>query len=81
MSASQVQTHIIISEYYLENMLQWLPVMRKKLTLFCFLLISYTHCVGIFPTGSNQTDFSLFAFLFGLVGGSPTSSQNLTPGA
>ncbi|TGM70612.1 chitobiase, partial [Leptospira mtsangambouensis] len=26
-------------------------------------------------------DFSLFAFLFGLVGGSPTSSQNLTPGA
>ncbi|WP_244242083.1 chitobiase/beta-hexosaminidase C-terminal domain-containing protein [Leptospira kanakyensis] len=54
--------------------------MRKKLTLISFLLISYTHCVGIFSNGGNQTDFSLFAFLLGLVGGSPASAQNLTPG-
>lgn len=61
-------------------MLKWLPVMRKKLTLFSFLLISYSHCIGILSGGGNQTDFSPFAFLFGLVGGSPASAQNLTPG-
>ncbi|TGK89503.1 chitobiase [Leptospira bourretii] len=54
--------------------------MRKKLTLFSFLLISYSHCIGILSGGGNQTDFSPFAFLFGLVGGSPASAQNLTPG-
>ncbi|MCW7479647.1 chitobiase/beta-hexosaminidase C-terminal domain-containing protein [Leptospira kanakyensis] len=45
-----------------------------------FLLISYSHCIGILTNGGNQTDFSPFAFLLGLVGGSPSSSQNLTPG-
>ncbi|PJZ81740.1 chitobiase/beta-hexosaminidase C-terminal domain-containing protein [Leptospira meyeri] len=53
----------------------------KQIYHLSFLFLFTNNCLLFFPNGNNQTDFSLFAFLFGLVGGSPTSSQNLTPGA
>lgn len=53
----------------------------KQIYFFSFLFLFTHNCLLFFPNGGNQTDFSLFAFLFGLVGGSPSSAQNLTPGA
>ncbi|PJZ47311.1 hypothetical protein CH361_02995 [Leptospira brenneri] len=53
---------------------------QYKNCLFSILILFFSHCVLLFPEGKSQTDFSSFAFLFGLVGGSPSSSQNLSPG-
>ncbi|TGL85522.1 chitobiase [Leptospira congkakensis] len=53
---------------------------QKKIYLLSFLVLFSSNCVLFLPNGGSQTDFSPFAFLLGLVGGSPTSSQNLTPG-
>ncbi|MBM9548569.1 chitobiase/beta-hexosaminidase C-terminal domain-containing protein [Leptospira sp. 201903074] len=52
---------------------------QKQLYLLSFLTLFTSHCT-LFAPGNSGQDFSLFAFLFGLVGGSPSSSQNLTPG-
>ncbi|TGL85531.1 chitobiase [Leptospira congkakensis] len=54
--------------------------MRNKIHLFSFLILFTSNCILLPIQGNNQTDFSPFAFLLGLVGGSPTSAQNLTPG-
>lgn len=53
----------------------------KQIYLLSFLVLFISNCVLFLPNGGSQTDFSLFGFLLGLVGGSPTSAQNLTPGA
>lgn len=51
-----------------------------KSYLLTLILLLFSHCVSLLPNGSPQTDFSPFTFLLGLVGGSPGSAQNLTPG-
>ncbi|MCW7487489.1 chitobiase/beta-hexosaminidase C-terminal domain-containing protein [Leptospira meyeri] len=54
---------------------------QKQTYLLSFLILFASNCVLFLPNGGGQTDFSPFAFLFGLVGGSPSSSaQNITPG-
>ncbi|PJZ47322.1 chitobiase/beta-hexosaminidase C-terminal domain-containing protein [Leptospira brenneri] len=52
---------------------------KNKIYLLSFLTLFTSNCV-LFSPESAKTDFSIFAFLFGLVGGSPSSTQNLTPG-
>ncbi|TGM04603.1 chitobiase/beta-hexosaminidase C-terminal domain-containing protein [Leptospira jelokensis] len=54
--------------------------MRKKLFLLSFLSFFTFQCVGILPDGSSQQGFNPFVFLLGLIGGSPSSSQDLSPG-
>lgn len=54
--------------------------MRKKLYLISFLSLFTFQCVGILPDGSSQQGFNPFVFLLGLIGGSPSSSQELSPG-
>ncbi|EMY69821.1 chitobiase/beta-hexosaminidase C-terminal domain-containing protein [Leptospira vanthielii] len=53
---------------------------QKRLYLLSLVLLIYSNCVFFLPNGTPQQGFSPFAFLLGLVGGSPGSSQNLTPG-
>lgn len=54
--------------------------MRKKLYLLSFLSLFTFQCLGILPDGSSQQGFNPFVFLLGLIGGSPSSSQDLSPG-
>jgi hypothetical protein len=60
--------------------LKMASVMRKKLYLISFLSLFTFQCVGILPDGSSQQGFNPFVFLLGLIGGSPSSSQELSPG-
>ncbi|EMY71064.1 chitobiase/beta-hexosaminidase C-terminal domain-containing protein [Leptospira vanthielii] len=48
--------------------------------LFSLLILLFGNCVFLLPNGTPQQGISPFAFLLGLVGGSPSSAQNLTPG-
>ncbi|MCW7474741.1 chitobiase [Leptospira levettii] len=54
--------------------------MRNKLYLLFVLTLFSSQCVGILPDGSSQQRFNPFLFLLGLIGGSPSSSQDLSPG-
>ncbi|GBF43890.1 chitobiase/beta-hexosaminidase C-terminal domain protein [Leptospira ellinghausenii] len=54
--------------------------MRNKLYLFLVLTLFSSQCVGILPDGSSQQGFNPFVFLFGLIGGNQSSSQDLSPG-
>ncbi|MCW7491242.1 chitobiase/beta-hexosaminidase C-terminal domain-containing protein [Leptospira sp. 2 VSF19] len=53
----------------------------KSIFLYFFLVLFTNRCLLLLPNGNNQQDLSPFAFLLGLLGGSPSSTQNLTPGA
>ncbi|WP_208720587.1 hypothetical protein, partial [Leptospira jelokensis] len=54
--------------------------MRKKLYLLSFLSLFTFQCIAFLPNGSSQQGFNPFVFLLGLIGGSPSSSQDLSPG-
>ncbi|TGK99913.1 chitobiase/beta-hexosaminidase C-terminal domain-containing protein [Leptospira levettii] len=54
--------------------------MRIKLTFLLFVFLIFNQCVGILPGNTSQQSLNPLAFLFGLLGGSPSSSQNLSPG-
>ncbi|MCW7502815.1 chitobiase/beta-hexosaminidase C-terminal domain-containing protein [Leptospira paudalimensis] len=54
--------------------------MRIKLTFLLFVFLIFNQCVGIIPGNTSQQGLNPLAFLFGLLGGSPSSSQNLSPG-
>ncbi|TGL88538.1 chitobiase [Leptospira congkakensis] len=53
---------------------------QKQTYLLSFLVLFTNNCVFFLPNGNTQTGFNPLVFLLGLVGGSSTSSQNLTPG-
>ncbi|MCW7481585.1 chitobiase/beta-hexosaminidase C-terminal domain-containing protein [Leptospira kanakyensis] len=54
--------------------------MRNRMKLSFISILFLTNCV-VFPTDNqSQADSGVFAFLLNLIGGSPTSSQNLSPG-
>ncbi|TGK81435.1 chitobiase [Leptospira noumeaensis] len=54
--------------------------MRNNIYIVLFFSIITSYCLPI-PGTNSQTDSNIFALLFGLIGGSPSSSaQNLTPG-
>ncbi|ABZ95360.1 Conserved hypothetical protein [Leptospira biflexa serovar Patoc strain 'Patoc 1 (Ames)'] len=55
-------------------------VMRNKLYLLSFLSLFTFQCIAFLPDGSSQQGFNPFVFLLGLIGGSPTSTQDLSPG-
>ncbi|TGL42491.1 chitobiase/beta-hexosaminidase C-terminal domain-containing protein [Leptospira perdikensis] len=53
--------------------------MRNKIYSLLFFFILMSHC-ALIPGTNPQTDSNIFVLLFGLLGGSPSSAQNLTPG-
>ncbi|TGL51555.1 chitobiase [Leptospira kemamanensis] len=54
---------------------------HKQFLSLTFLLLFTSHCFLFLPNGETKTDFSIFGFLLGFVGGStPSSSQDLSPG-
>ncbi|XDD46188.1 chitobiase/beta-hexosaminidase C-terminal domain-containing protein [Leptospira sp. WS39.C2] len=54
---------------------------HKQFLSLTFLLLFTSHCFLFLPNGETKTDFSIFGFLLGLVGGSiSSSSQDLSPG-
>lgn len=53
----------------------------KSIFLFIFFVLFTNRCLLFLPNGNNEQNFSPFAFLLGLLGGSPSSAQNLSPGA
>ncbi|MCW7460603.1 chitobiase/beta-hexosaminidase C-terminal domain-containing protein [Leptospira limi] len=54
--------------------------MRNKLYLLFVLILFSSQCVGILPDGSSKQGFNAFVFLLGLMGGNPSTSQDLSPG-
>ncbi|TGM87122.1 chitobiase/beta-hexosaminidase C-terminal domain-containing protein [Leptospira bouyouniensis] len=54
--------------------------MRYKLYLLSFTFLFTIQCVGFLPEGTSQQGLNPFVFLLGLIGGSPSSSQDLSPG-
>ncbi|MCW7474584.1 chitobiase/beta-hexosaminidase C-terminal domain-containing protein [Leptospira levettii] len=57
-----------------------MQIYRHFLSLI-FLLLFTSNCFLFLPNGGKQTDFSVFGFLLGLLGGSTSSSsQDLSPG-
>ncbi|TGL51409.1 chitobiase [Leptospira kemamanensis] len=54
--------------------------MRNKLYLLSIVSLFTFQCVAFLPDGSTKQGFNPFAFLLGLIGGSPSSSQDLSPG-
>ncbi|XDD48268.1 chitobiase/beta-hexosaminidase C-terminal domain-containing protein [Leptospira sp. WS39.C2] len=54
--------------------------MRNHFTYLLIVILSLSRCVGILPGNTPQQGFNPLAFLFGLIGGTPSSSQNLSPG-
>lgn len=54
--------------------------MRNKLYLLSIVSLFTFQCVAFLSDGSTKQGFNPFAFLLGLIGGSPSSSQDLSPG-